>query len=531
MSWAAVWALTGLAALPVLWFLHRRRRRPQSVDLPSLIFLLPEPTAVPARRQALDPELWLSFVAVALLVGAAAGPFLTTRAEGRTVALVVSGGSPATARGYRERVEAVQARIEASLSPTDRLTVLEEPRSGAPLAPRPRRGALLAAAHAQEAAWRVVVTDAAPPEHSEGVTWASVGAPAAFNVGIVTSSLSSSSAGFELFVGVRGDASRVARLRLVVRDRGGVLAEQPLEIKAGGHVSHVFAIGRIGLAFSAALEAPDGGRWSDDLAADDVVEYERTAVRVYLDPTLPRALRHAVEDGLAASLGSREIQETTRDVQLLVAPQGASGKLPEAPWRLVLHPAPDAGALRAPPGLDRLHPDAVVRDLSTSGTDLVYDPAAVESVVAPLTPLLWREAGGRDWPVVARSGPIIHFLPDPTRGRRAPAETPLWPLFLDDLVREVAGDAAAGGAGYRQRGLLDDASSALGRSEGSWDVPDLSARSPDVQPETRSLRPLLVAGALLALLLLWIVPWSGEGTRRGARRHAVPSAHGDPVSS
>ena len=533
MSWAAGWALVGLVTLPVVWVLHRRRNRPRTLALPSLLFLQPEPAAAPARRQVLDPELWLSFLAVILLVGAAAGPFVTTRGAGRTVRVVVSSGAPAAAQGYRDRVDRVVARIEAGLADADRLLVLEEPRGATPLDPRPQPDTLLGTAHEAEAAWRAVLTDAAAPVDTAGVTWISVGSPDAFNVGIVATSLTPGSAGFELFVGVRGDDVRSSTVRLVVRDRETVIAAHRLDLEAGAHASHAFAIGRVGLAFRVELTAPDGGAWSDDLGVDDAVDYVRAPVRLHLDPALPLPLRRAVEDGLVATLGRRGYQDTTSDPDLLVASADTAGDLPDAPWRLVLHPAMARGALRvrAGTGSDRLRPDRLVRDLSTSGVDLVYAPAAAESPRGGFQTVLGRDVDGRIWPVVVRRDQVVHFRPDPTRGRPAPAETPLWPLFLDDLLEVVAGQGEAGGAGYRRRGTLDDASSALGRLSSSWSPPDLAGFPPDVAERTRSFRPFLVAGALLALLLLWVVRWSNGQPRRPARRHTVPSAHGDPVPS
>lgn len=531
MSWAAVWALVGLAVLPVLWFLHRRRSRPRTVALPSLIFMQPEAAAAPARRQVLDPELWLAGLAAILLVLAAAGPYRTTRVEGRTVRVVVSGGVSGTARRYRAQVDDVLTRIESALAPEDRLEVVEEPVGRASSYPRPHAHALLTAALAGQAAWRVVISDAPAPADSLGTTWVSVGRTDAFNVGIVAAALTPQRAGFELFVNLRGDDARPATVRLAVREHDSMVAEQRLEIPAGAHASHAFSIGRLGLAFRVELTRPDGSAWSDDLAADDAVAYKRDAVRLHLDPALPLALRRAVEDGLVASLGRRGYQDVTRDPLLVVTTPKASSELPAGAWRLVLHPAPGEGALRAGTGIDQVRPDGLVRDLSTSGVDLVYGTPAARNLDEGFVALLWRDVEGRLWPVVARKERVVHFLPDPTRGRPAPQETPLWPLFLDDLLGEVAGRAAAGGAGYRRLGTVDDASSALGRTSTTWAVPDLGAFPPDVAPETRSMRPPLVAGALLALLLLWIVPWFGGHPRPRARVHAVPSAHGDPVSS
>ena len=45
MTFAAPWALIGLLVLPLIWWLHKRLRRPPQVVLPSLMFLLDEAEA------------------------------------------------------------------------------------------------------------------------------------------------------------------------------------------------------------------------------------------------------------------------------------------------------------------------------------------------------------------------------------------------------------------------------------------------------------------------------------------------------
>ncbi len=180
---------------------------------------------------------------------------------------------------------------------------------------------------------------------------------------------------------------------------------------------------------------------------------------------------------------------------------------------MVLHPlAPGEAAVFAPDAPDLLRPDPLVRDLSTAGVTLRYARSAL-GVGGEV--LLGR---GAAWPVVVRTGRVVHFLPDPVSGAPSPADAPLWPLFVDDLARVVHGRAAGSAPGWRVTGLLDPDASALGRRASPFDTGTLADVPPDRAPDRIPLRVPLALAALLALAGLWIAP----ALRVGERRRFVP---------
>lgn len=531
MTWAAPWALLALVTLPAIWWWHRRRHRPRTVDLPSLLFLALEPLAPAARRQAFDAELWLALCAGALLALAAAGPQLDVRGEGHTVRVVVSGGAPAGARGYRQRVEEVLETITSALGSSDRLERVEEPVGAGAANHRPSVGALLTAARVGTAAWRIVVSDREAPAETYGVTWVSVGDPSSENVGIVAASLTDHGGVCEVFANVQGDATRPTRVRLAVGAEGGPSSEVVvLDLPPDGYAAHTFRLPGVGETLSVRLEAPAGATWVDDLAADDRVDWERRPMRVGWGDHVAPPLRRLVEDALVASLGGgalRVVGAGDHEADLLVTTATASAGDPKT-WHLVLYPVPDGTSHAwASHGSDRALDDPLVVDLSTNGLDLCFAPGVVQRADEAGTLLLWRQAGARQWPVVVRDGRTVHFLPDPQLGTPSPGDSPLWPLFVDNLLREVAGTKTEGSRGYRRRGLLDAGSSCLGRTTTSLDLGLLADRPPDRAAVVHPLRPWLLAGAGACLLLLWSAPaWRRRPVRTGrkTRRSRVPSS-------
>jgi hypothetical protein len=265
------------------------------------------------------------------------------------------------------------------------------------------------------------------------------------------------------------------------------------------------------------LETAEGHPWSDDLAADDEVSWTTEPLAVRFEPGVPAPHARLVRRALDASRGPGGWREAGPDALLQITTGAPTPGLPA----LVLHPLRTGGAtLLAAEGPDGLRPHPLVADLSTQGLDLVYDPAALGAPAGPggEEDLLWRTGGGRAWPVVRREGAAVHFLPDPLAGTRAPADSPLWPLFVDDLLAWADGAAVAGGA--RRRGLLDAESTRLGTRPVPLDPAVLDAAVPDREPVWRTLRPLALALGALALLLLWGGP---ALRRRGGRAAAEPS--------
>jgi hypothetical protein len=510
VSLAAPVALLALVALPVLWWLHRRARRPAEVVVPSLLFHEESETAAARDRRRFDPELLLTLAAATLLVLAAAGPIVEAGKAGRTVRVVVLSGAAATARGQEERTDAALRRLHEALGPTDRIEVVREPAD--PEGPRPTEGRLLDAARAGAADLRFVVSDRAARGPTGEVGWITAGDPGARNRGIVAATMEERPGGLAVFANLRNDTEADEDLRLVLTTESrDAFAEARARVAAGGLATATIPLDSVPEELVLSLEGEDG------LAADDRVSFVRRPLAVEFDPSVPGAHARAVRLGLEAVLGSGGFVEgRVPDLVVTARPSPPRGVT------LVLDPVPaGAEAIEALEGPETVRTDPLVRDLSAGGVGLAYRPGA-ERPTEGYDPLLSRRAG-RGFVVVERRGDLVRFAPDPLRGRPAPVATPLWPLFLENLVGEVAGDL--GPLGYRRRGLLDDATSRLGRTPPAPSI-EIPASPAEVPAPARSvdLRPWLVLSGLLCLLLLWAHPAS-RGTRAGR-----PRAPSSPIS-
>lgn len=525
MNFGAPWALFGLLALPLIWWLHRRLRRPPDVALPSLMFLQDEEeaSALP-RARVLDAELLLAMTAAALLALAAAGPRIVHAPAHRVVSVTVSGGTAATARGYAERVEAVLADVRAGLDPQDVLRVRYEPSRpvAGEFAPRPTADALLAAARAGLASLRVVVSDSAPPSEIGDVYWVSVGEPAATNTGLVAASVQAGEDFSEVFFALAHHGARGARRRVFVRGRGEGGEERHtgvalVDVPAGGMASGTVSLAGRPAQIEIVLTDDAGEALADDLHADDRVELTRAQIRVYVHDGLPAAHRERIGQALEAVLGPQGVVVLNRsqalDAELAFVPVWSP--LPSDAWILALRPIADGDAVEHARG--RHNPrgrDPVVRDLSAAGVDWVYAEGAL--AVQPGEDVLLQTRGAEDWPVVLRDRRRVRLAADPLRGEPAAVDTPFWPLLIENLVH-VAGGHAGAGAGYRSRGLLDADTSRPGRARIPFDPRRLAAAAPVTGARARSLRGPLILGALACLLMLW-------GAPRVRRRLTRPSA-------
>jgi len=514
VSFGVPWALVGLAALPLVWWLHRRLRRPPEQLLPSLMFLQDEDeTRALPRGRRLDAELLLALSAACLLALAAAGPRIVRARAHRVIRVVVSGGTAATARGYSERVSAVLADIRAGMDPEDVLVVTHEP---APpeegvFVPRPTADALLAAARAGESALRVVVSDLGPPAETGGVHWVAAGEPRASNLGIVALSAAAAGEHTEIFftvanhgleaesvwVGVRGSGADGAR-----RVSGGTR----LKIPPRGMSSGTLVVSTKPTHVLVSLGQQDRTDLEDDLRADDRVALTRAPLGVYLHEGVPAEHAVSVRRALQAALGTSGVTYVDR-AQALAADLAfvpVWAPLPSQAWILTLQPVVEGEPVEhAGRGGNPRGRDPIVRDLSAAGVDWVYAPGAAE--VGPGESVLLRRSGTRDWPIVLRRGRRLRLAADPLRGEPAAADTPFWPLLVENLTR-LAGGAERVGAGYRARGLLDPETSRPGRARSAFDPDRLAAAVPSVPAEERSLRRLLIVGALLCLATLWSAP-------------------------
>jgi hypothetical protein len=492
---AAPLALLGLLALPVLAWLHRRRRRPAPVEVPSLMFLEGEPAETFApERVRLDAELALSLLAAALLSLAAADPARTASAPGRTVRVVVDAGPAMAARDASgttaaQRAEAAVSEVVAALSPQDRL-VRQDAAGG--------RGDLLARARAGEAAVRIVVTDRRPRDPPADVRFVLVGAPRARDVGIVAVDVVERQGAAEVFANVWNDGPEVERVTLTLEVDDAPVEGRALEIAPRAAASSTF---------SRPMPLPERMRLRivppDDLASDDVVDLRRAALRVAIRGAgATPALREAVLAGLRATMPADAVVEDESAPEVFAfaaasATEAAADAQAPASARVVLRlRSVDAGGgVRRPRDAPFEPVDAVYgRDVDPAGCDLVWAAAPA----------------GAGWPFVRRSrasegGPdVVEFGPDPLAGHPAPVEHALWPVFLDDVVRALRG--RAGPASYRVQGTLDVEASSLGRDVAAFSPAWVREAPPDRVPPRRPLAVPLLVGAALCLAGLWLLP-------------------------
>lgn len=520
MSLAAPWALLGLLALPAVWWLHRRLRRPPEVAMPSLMFLQDEDDArsLPRGRR-LDAELLLALAAATLLALAAAGPGLRGVRPGRLVRVVVSGGSAARMRGYRDRVQAALEGVRAALAPRDRMVVrwLPGPPEPGVDAPRPRDADLLAEAGAGPASLRVVVSDRAAPQDAGDVRWVAVGDPASANAGLVGVDLTPTDGGLEVCATLANHAPGAAHLVVRLDAPGGhdPARTETVAVPAGGHALACFP--RVVPGTPYVLACTSDAR--DDLASDDRVRLDPAAPAVHVDASLPAAVGVRLRAALEALVGAQgfRLQHAREGADLSVVPASAPPPPAGGGWELAVEPV-DVGAPaeRAPPGDDQRGRGPVARDLDSAMADWVYAAGAATPRPGEEV-LLARRAGTRTWPVLLRAGRRVRLAPDPLRGKPAPADSPFWPLLVENLLRE-AGGAGVGG-GYRARGLLDDDSSRPGRARQPFDPAAVASARPVGARPRRPLRPWLLGGALLCLALLWSAP----RLRRAGRRARQPA--------
>jgi hypothetical protein len=517
VSLSAPFALLGLLALPAIVWLHRRLRRPVRVVLPSLMFVLDEEEqAALERGRRLDPELWAALAAAFLLTLAAAGPVVERGPGGRRVRVVVAAGAPALARGAAERVEGALAALRADLDPDDRVEVVHMPAGGPGPWPRPAVDSLLAAARAGDADLRVVIDDRAPGVTTAPVRWVAVGDPAARNAGWVAASVEP----------LPEDASRVrgfanawvqgldaAEVSAEVRVDGGEPLLVALAPGEGPLRTLSFEAPATATSLRLVLRAP-----GDRLAADDEVALERRPLRVHIDEALAPALRERIGLALDATQEAWVAVAADAAPDLAFVERGSAGA--PAPLALRLETlAPDAPATRLGPARVEAGAHPLARDLEAAQADLVC-PRGAERLEDGEAALAWARAGGRRVPLlVARDG-RARLVCDPLAGSPAPAETALWPLLVENFVRQAAG-ADAVGAGWRARGLLDLDASRLGVDEAPWRGPVPAAASRAERAPLALRTPLALAGAL-ALGLLWLVPW-GRRAGRARARGAVPA--------
>lgn len=314
------WGLVLLAALPVIVWLHLRRRRPRSVLVPSLAPWLRLTPPIPPRRRRVPPAVLLAVhlaIAAALAV-AAAGPRLPGVAGGAVDrAVVVDVTTSMTAAG-RWAAAAARARslLDGTRGAATLVTLEARPRV---LAARDRdgraaRAALdrlqpggvgadaaaalaLAAAAAGPAAEIVVVTDGGSPlpPGVPAARWEVVGAPAD-NVAVLTAAVGLAAGEARLFARLAnfGAAARDVPLRLTVDGRP--VDDRTVAVAGAGTFDTVWTL-PAGATTAEVRIAPRDALSDDDTAA---VPLEGSARRIQLVGE-----SNAVARALAALPGAR----------------------------------------------------------------------------------------------------------------------------------------------------------------------------------------------------------------------------------
>jgi aerotolerance regulator-like protein len=259
VTFLAPGALALLLAVPLLWWLHRKRDEPTVQRVASLLLYrraaLDGVSSVPRRR--FDVTLWCVLGATALLAVAAAGPVVGMEPPS---AIVVVDRSVSMAR----HAASVEGRVPALLGAaagTPVSVVLHDLGGPAPLADRLPGSLAPHLAHARSLGYPgiVLISDRAMDIGPDVVVIGPDALPAR-NVGILDAFLD---AGGGTSVRVRNHGGGPVTLRVV--DGDGRSAEVALAARE----EVVLAMPAVQRDLDLRLAAEDGGEWSDDLPEDD----------------------------------------------------------------------------------------------------------------------------------------------------------------------------------------------------------------------------------------------------------------------
>jgi hypothetical protein len=465
---AAPWALLALLAIPVLVWIHRRRRLGVPVDVPSLLFLEEESLEATApERRRFDAELALSIAAALCLALAAAGPSVAVGGP-KPVVRVVLDASPAMDARATPASKSPREQAEAAIAALGLSDVVVRARG--------KPADLLAAARREPADVRIVVSDRAITPAPSDVHVAAYGDPAAENVGIVAVHLAS--AGPERLTGhaVVWNHSRNAR---VVR-----LGEQELEVPADSARSGTFSVasrtpvGSIAISTGAA----------DAYPIDDVVGLDRTPLRVSLSDRLPARHRDAVEQVLRTVSGEHGYETTVRSPDLVIDTTDSPVTVTSGSILIEILRAGEAAVAVDPRPAAGIDP--VLAGVDASGAE------CLGSKRGPLVYEAGLESSHKSF--------AYAWAADPLAGSPAPVDTPAWPVFWANLLSTLRGDDVGGG--WRARGVLDPDVTRLGRDRIPIDPAWIANARTATEPAPKDLRLPLIVGGAVCLLLLWFAP-------------------------
>lgn len=307
------WGLGLLAALPVVLWLHLRRRRPRRVAVPSLVPWLGVAPSIPPRRRKVPPAVLLAVhlaIAAALALAAAgpraggAGPGALDRAVviDVTTSMAAAGRWSAAVARVGEVLDDTRGAITlVTLEARPRVLVARDGDGRAARAALRRlvpggvgadaaAALALAAAAAGPTAEVVVVTDGAgdPPPGLGAARWVHVGAPVD-NVAVLTAAARLEAGETRLFARVAnlGAADRGVPIALMVDGRA--VDRRTVTVAASGTFETVWTLPAGARTAEVRLEAGDALP-DDDVAAVPLEGAVRRIQLVGASDAMARAL-------------------------------------------------------------------------------------------------------------------------------------------------------------------------------------------------------------------------------------------------
>ena len=538
MTFAVPLAWLGLLTLPILWWLHRRMRRPPVVSLPSLMFLVDEDDArsLPKGRRV-DLPLIATLGAATLLTIAAAGPRMQRHTRGRTVRVVVDRGAMDPRSTYLKRVATYLSTLEQALGDEDRLVRVNIPTriaGGDDLASSAARRAspeaIRGVALAGDADIRVAISDSfsfaveAEQHADRDIQWVELGGAADSNVGIVSVSARRDGEALSVFVNVRNESDREQAVHVLVDNNTSgfiPLARARLSLQPNAHATTQLRVSPDAKHLRVGLVAPNGEPHHDALPDDDNVWLTaRRPLVVEISTQLPTVLRKALEDAMTASLKPEGwMPASTADVPDLAFASASRATGRVKGLRFVLgKAASDQGKSLARRARFQQVDHPLLRDVSLRAIPRsAWSVPRRSSRRGDLVLARWTARDESYTAVSLLADGTLRVYLDPSALTPAVLRLPWFPLWIDNSVAYLRG---RGTGPYFIRGLMDVDSSRLGRRLGGPSPGTVASRVSHVRVEQVSLRVPCLLSALALLLVLWAWP----AAKQARLRHTIGSA-------